>query len=215
MTKYQSPSVVLRKRGIWGCLAILSMSLLSITGCSILGPVKTPPANNYTLNLPETGKARTAGQGRTLLVAAPVASPGYDTANMIYMIRPYELSSYANNHWVSPPAEILAPLMEQKLHNSGCFRAVASAPFTGITDLTLDTQLLVLRQEFIDNISQVRLVLLATIVDSATQHVVAQRRFESVVPTLQANPYSGVIAANQAAATVMRKLTTFVCHYGN
>jgi cholesterol transport system auxiliary component len=217
MAKYQSyPARNTRnifRRSIFSGGVILCLGLLlSLAGCSFLSPVKTPPNNQYTLSVAAAGKIPRAREGQpTLLITAPTASPGYDTTNMIYLEKPYQLSHYANNHWVSPPAEMLTPILEQKLR--GCFRAVVALPSSGTTDFILNTQLLALQQEFIDGKNQVRLALWTTLINSATQQIIAQRRFEAVVPAYQVNPYSGVIAANQAMAAVTQKLASFLCHY--
>ena len=219
MAKYQSPpgrnAQNRLKRSIFSSRVILGLGLfLSLTGCSLLGPVKTPPNNQYTLSVAGTNKTpRRREDQPTLLISAPVASPGYDTTNMIYLEKPYQLSHYANNHWVSPPAEMLAPILEQKLRSSGCFRAVVALPSSGNTDFILNTQLLALQQEFIGGRNQVRLALWTTLINSVTQQIIAQRRLEAIVPASQVSPYAGVIAANQAMADVTQKLASFLCHY--
>jgi cholesterol transport system auxiliary component len=204
----------LKRVAVFTARGLIGLCLLNMAGCSLLSPVKTPPKNNFTLNAGEETVGRSNHHGPTLLVSAPIASPGYDSTDMIYMQRPFQLNHYANNHWISPPADLIAPIMEQRLFNCGCFRAVVTPPFSGTTDLTLNTQLLNLRQEFIDGVSQERLTLSATLVDSASQQIIAQRHFEAVVPAFANNPYSGVIAANRALASVLQRLTAFVCHYG-
>lgn len=201
------------QRCIFNCKIILCLGLLlSVTGCSLLGPVKTPPNNQYTLSVPGAATQSIRANWPTLLIATPVASPGYDTTNMIYMERPYQLSHYASHHWVSPPAEMLTPILEQKLHSSGCFRA-AVGPSSGTADFILNTQLLALQQELMGGRNQVRLALLAVLINGTSQQILVQRRFEAVVLAYQVNPYSGVIAANQAIAIVTQKLAAFLCRY--
>ncbi|HVV69853.1 MAG TPA: ABC-type transport auxiliary lipoprotein family protein [Gammaproteobacteria bacterium] len=218
MAKHQSRNARdISKRCIVNFRTILSLGLLlSLAGCSLLSPVKTPPNNQYTLSAAGATRTQPVRENRpTLLIATPAASPGYDTTNMIYLERPFQLNHYANHHWVSPPAEMLTPILEQKLRNSGCFRAALGLPSSGTADYILNTELLALQQEFIGGRNQVRLALLATLINGASQQILAQRRFEAVVPAYQVNPYSGVVAANEAMAIVTQKLATFLCRYAD
>jgi len=192
-------------------LIILSTQLMA---CSLLSPVKTIPVNTYTLAVSGTGVSLRAPQGRqVLLITAPTAAPGYQTTNMVYTQRPFELSSFAHNRWTAPPAEMLAPLLAQNLQASGCFHAVVSPPFPGNVDLTLDTRLLNLQQEFTGDSSQVRLALQLTLSNNNTHEVLVNQRVEAVVLTGENNPYAGVIAANKAADVVLMKIRKLVCRY--
>jgi cholesterol transport system auxiliary component len=216
MTKHASLQIVSAwlYRFTRSCRVILCMGLLfSLASCSIFAPVKTPPDNRYALSV-NTGGAISGRGSSTLLVSTPVASPGYDTTDMIYVSRPFERSHYANNHWISPPADMLGPILQQRIRSSGCFRAVVTTPSSGTTDLILNTQLLALQHEIMGDKNQTRVALNATLIDNATQQILAQRRFESVVPAYQLNPYSGVIAANSAVANVAQKLAVFLCRSG-
>jgi cholesterol transport system auxiliary component len=107
---------------------------------------------------------------------------------------------------------LLLPLLTQSIQNTGCFHTVVSPPSASLTDYTLNTQLLVLRQEFPENShSCIRMTMEATLIDTATARAVAYRRFTTLVPTEENTPYAGVIAANQAAANILRNITNFVC----
>lgn len=191
-------------------LLILS---LQITACSLTSPVKVTPVNTYTLSATSSiSSMRGQENQQVLLITTPIASPGYQTSNMIYTQRPFELNSFAENRWAAPPADMLIPLLTQNLQASGCFRAVVSSPFTGSVDLTLDTRLLNLQQEFKSNTSQVRLALQLTLSNNRTHQVVANQRIEAVIPASSNDPYAGVVAANKAMDVLLRKTRQFVCH---
>lgn len=199
----------------WVRVLWIAVGVLSLAGCSVFGPVKNPPVATYTLTVKNNQAPTVNSQRPSLLVAAPVASPGYEESDMVYVTKPYQLSHYANSRWIAAPADMLAPLIMQNLRASGCLRAVVVPPFAGNTDLTLNTQVLALQQEFLGYQNQERLSLAVTLVDSTSQRIIAQRRFECVVPAYPKNPYAGVVAANQATAEVLQQVTAFVCRYAH
>ncbi len=189
-------------------LAAMVIFNLLLSACS---PLRMPQQNTYAINNLE--KAAVPHYGRshnTLLVTMPTASPGYNSSNMIYMITPFELQSYAVNRWVAPPATMLMPLFVDALRRSHYFAAVVSPPFSGITTYRLNTNLQLLQQEFILPTSEVNLSVLATLVNSTTNQVVASKEFDIKVPSPANNPYSGVLAANQAASKLSAQLVRFV-----
>lgn len=194
----------------WRLLVVLGSSIFFVA----CGPIATAPVSSYTLTSLQTAHtpARTITH-LSLLVSTPVASPGYQTSAMIYMITPYELKSFADNRWVAPPGQMLLPLFVQSIRNTGYFSAVVSPPFSGLTRYHLDTQLLKLQQEFLLPTSVVRFSVQASLVSSRTSLVVASRLFEVVVPTQTNNPYGGVLAANQAAAIVSDRIAKFCMRY--
>lgn len=190
---------------------IIIVLCLQISACSLFGPVKTPPINIYTLSAKNSTPVISQRRAQVLLIAAPTAIPGYQDTHMIYTLRPYELKSFSYNRWTAPPADMLATLLSQNLQNSGCFRAVVSPPFTGDSDLTLDTRLLNLQQEFSGETSRVRMALQLTLSNNKTHQVITNQRVEAIVPVAVNNPYAGVIAANTAADIVLHKARHIVC----
>lgn len=187
--------------------------VILLTGCSLFGADKTPPIKTYTLSGGIAPRNVTTGRGHaSLLVSAPTAAPGYETTDMLYQLHPNQLSKYSKSQWIAPPAQLLLPLLTQSIQNAGCFRTVVSPPTASLTDYTLNTQLLVLRQEFLeDGHSCIRMTVEATLIDNATARPIAYRRFTTLVVTEENTPYGGVVATNQASANILRKITDFVC----
>lgn len=185
---------------------------LLCSGCSLLGPVKSKPITTYALMNPPvvTTEASHSG-GKVLQVSEVTANTGYTTEDMMYMRERFELGHFSKHRWISPPAELFTPLVVEQLAHSGCFKAVVGSAQSGSSDLSLNVQLLVLRQEFFATGSQERLAVQATLNDTAGGRIIAQRRFERVEPTSQDTPYGGVIAANRAAAEVLSDLVAFTC----
>lgn len=193
-------------------ITLILILFLQISACSLLSPVKTPPINTYTLTTKKSSVSVTPRRRtEVLLIAQTTAAPGYQDSNMIYTLRPYELKSFANNRWTAPPAEMLTTLLAESLQASGCFHAVVASPFAGDSQLTLETYLLSLQQEFSGNTSQVRMALRLTLLDNVTHQVLTNQRVEAVVPVAENNPYHGVIAANAAADIVLHKTRRIIC----
>ena len=189
-------------------LLILFFSALMF-GCG-LSPVSTPEIQTYTLLTVPNNIPLSLQQKQTILISAMVAAPGYSHPNMIYMDKPFELSSFAKHEWVSPPAEMVTPLLIETLRKTGRFHAVVSPPFTGDTEFRLDTQLVTLRQEFLSKPSIVRIAIQAELIDDASNKVIASHLFQTVTPTSKNTPYGGVIAANQGLQTLLGQLADFV-----
>lgn len=193
------------KKFLW-FLSLVPVALF-LTSC---GPIKTPPSSSYLIGDLNSGKMpATARTHLTLLVSNPIANSGYQTSAMIYMITPYELKAFSNNRWVAPPAQMLLPIIVQALRQQGYFYAVVAPPFSGLTNYRLDAQLIKLQQEFFLPTSRVRLVVQATLISNLSNKVVATRSFEVTVTAPANNPYSGVLAANRAAAIIGQDVARF------
>lgn len=191
---------------------ITGLVVLFMTGCASLSPLALPKVSQYTFTTwPKTTATPVRAKTQnTILVSLPVASPGYQTSKMVYVQVPYELQSFAHHAWVAPPSELLLPLMANRLRATGHFKAVVTPPFSGGVTYQLNTQLLVLQQEFLRPTSQVRLSIGATLINTATGQVVASRVFETTVEAPENNPYSGVLATNQAVHQLLDRIAGFV-----
>lgn len=191
-------------------LVFISFVALLLASCGLTSPVKLPAVSTYTISHSFISIPNASKTGYTILMSMPVAASGYQSSDMIYVQKAYKLKSFANNRWASPPAEMLLPLMAQRLRSYGFFKAVVTPPFSGVTNYRLDTQLLVLQQEFLHPTSIVRMVMQATLVNNTTNRVVASRRFQVMVTAPDNNPYSGVLAANKASDIMSKRISTFV-----
>jgi cholesterol transport system auxiliary component len=189
----------------------LMITGLLVCACS---PVKTPKIQSFELTSPQPKGLllRTASRS-TLLVSMPVADPGYRSSKMIYTKIPFQLKSFSVNKWVAPPSQMLLPILLQRIRERNFYKAVVSPPFSGSTSYRLDTQLVNFQQEFFRSVSQVRLVIQANLYSNASGAVVASKRFHALIPAPGNNPYSGVLAANRAAAVVTTQIAAFCLRY--
>lgn len=187
--------------------------VIILTNC---GSIAVSPITYYQLNDSEPVKLSTYLKSHlTILVSVPISNPGYQTSAMIYTLTPYELSSYVNSQWIAPPAEMLIPLLVQALRRTGYFYSVISSPFFGVTSYRLDTRLLKLQQEIFFPINRIRLTIEASLIKSGTNQIIASHLFEALVTTRIHNPYGSVLAANQAAIIISRRIAQFCAFYAH
>ncbi len=187
-------------------LSILSISIL-ISACS---PVKVKPISTYTIgNYQQKSPARRARTRLTLLVTTPIADPGYQTDNIIYIKTPFKLQHFSTHRWVAPPAEMILPILTQALRNRHYFYAIVSSPFTGSSSYRLDTKLLALQQDFLSPKSRIRVVIQASLLNNTTNKIAASRLFKVAIPTTANNPYSGVMATAKAVNKIAQQIARF------
>ena len=186
---------------LFGCLSWI------VTACS---PIKTPVSNQYKLESFSARQLTTAHKGPSLLISEPEAMAGYQTGQMLYINKPFEMSSFAHSAWASPPANMLSPLIIQSVQRCGYFYAVASGVFADTTDYRLDTQLMALQQNFLVKPSVLELMVKVVVTHIADNRAVASRIISEHVQCPQDTPYGGVIAANKATQLFTAKVTDFV-----
>lgn len=190
-------------------VAFWLMVLLLLGGCMSFQPVTTDAPRLFRLES-EIERAPAAKRGGlTLLVSPPRAWPGYDSPNMVYVRKPYELETFAKNQWVDTPARMLAPLLARALERSANFHAVVQAPTPVAADMRLDTEIVRLQQEFTAHPSRMHLTLHARLVDLKAGRVMASREFDLLEDAPSDDPYGGVIAANRAVHRVLERLIEF------
>ena len=188
------------------CACILSVSVL-ISACS---PVKVKPISTYTIgNYQQKSPSRRAKTKLTLLVTTPIADPGYETVNIVYIKTPFKLQHFSTHRWVAPPAEMILPILTQALRNRNYFYAIVSSPFSGSSSYRLDTKLITLQQDFLTPRSRVRVAIQASILNNMTNKIAATRLFKVEVPTSANNPYSGVMATTVAVNRIARQIALF------
>lgn len=186
--------------------AVLAVMLLS--GCA----VQQSGQQQATYLLTAVGDVKPVAKPghAVLLVMPPQAEPGYDTAGIAYTQTPLRLEYYTQSRWADTPAHMLAPLLVATLDKTHAFRAVVTLPSSVAADYQLDVVLLQLQQDFLHHPSQVRLALRASLIRTATNRVVASRRFHDVEPTASENAYGGVQAANKALQHLLGQIARFV-----
>lgn len=187
---------------------LIALVLSSLNGCALF--MHAPPSPElYTISPIHIAPTHYRSH-LTVLVLPPQPSAELTSMKMIYVKKKHQISYYAKNKWAGAPAQLLMPVIAQALSDSKAFHAVVTPPYIGNANIRVDTQLLMLQQEFLSNPSRVRMVLSAQVIRISDGKVLAAKRFWAVVPAPGNDPYSGVIAANRATALIVPKLTHFV-----
>ena len=187
-------------------IIIVSMSL---TGCSMLSPVKVPEQTSYFFE-PNISVVSAVSSHQTILVTTPQAAAGYTTKKMAYMDKPLELSYYTRNRWVAPPAKMLQPLIVQALQQTHRFNAVASSPFSGKADFRLDSDLVYIRQNLLTHPHNLEIALQVRLIENKNQRIVASQLITQIEPILKPAPYAGVLSSNVAWSKALASLANFV-----
>ena len=199
-------------------LAAAGLCLTLASGCTALRTAATAPSPPVFYSLdnarsiasapPVTRRALPA-TAPTLVVSAPRAAAGFDSQRIMYVRQPHKLEYFAHSEWIDTPARMLSPLVVAAMEQSGVFRAVVHAPSSANGDLRLDSEVLLLQQEFAGTPSRVRFALRVNLVEDATRRVVASRDFATFATAPSEDPYGGVVAANEAVRTVLADVAAF------
>jgi cholesterol transport system auxiliary component len=181
--------------------------LCILTACA---PI-TPDVNNkYQITAFDAQKKFDRQSAQTILISETGAVAGHQTEQMHYINKPYQLSSFVKNSWISPPAGMLASLMVQSMQHSNYFFAVASGPDSDKTDYRLDTQLIALQQNFLTNPTTLEFGIQVVLTHINDSRVVASHTFTQSMPCPSNNPYGGVVAANNTIKLFTASLTNYV-----
>jgi cholesterol transport system auxiliary component len=190
-------------------ILILLMGLFLLSGCSVFSPVKTETQTTYLINKAPHPISKRANRSINLLVTPPEANSIYNTTDMAYTTQPYQIGYFAKSSWAEPPTQMLQPLIIQTLQKTRYFHSVGSLSTIGQYNYILNTQLLQLQQDYAKFPHVLHFVLRAQIINANTNQVIASKEFSTNEPLNRNDPYSGVMAANKAAATVLNQLAQF------
>lgn len=141
-----------------------------------------------------------------LVVNVPVAQPGFDTPQMAYMQRPYEVSYYATHQWADPPARMLTPFLVQAFEQTGYWRAVTTMPTSVRGDHRVELDQLELVQTFLQKPSQVRIALRVQILKLPEYLVLGTHLFDVAEAASTDDAYGGAVAANRAAERLVQEI---------
>ena len=190
------------------CLAVASLALLA-GGCSVLQPPRVESPVLHTLDAkPVIGTSKDK-RDLVLEVSLPRPSPGFDSAAMAYVQKPFALDYFAVHRWADAPARMIGPLLIRTLEQTGSFRAVVQGPSSIPADIRLDTDLLRLQQNFMTRPSRVELSLRLQLIDVRGRRVVATEIVDVASEAPSDDPEGGVIAANAALANALAQVAEF------
>jgi cholesterol transport system auxiliary component len=188
---------------------LISMIIILLSGCSLLSPVKNDRINYVIGETPGCLLSRGSSH-LSILVLQPRTVAVYNTQQMAYTLRPYQIAYFSKNQWAETPSQMLHPLIVNALENTNFFQAVITPPFVGHYDYVLSTQVIMLLQDFTCHPPLLKLIVRALLAKTSTNRVIATQEFVVEEPMRQRAPYAGVFAANRATATFLNELAQFV-----
>ena len=188
--------------------------MATLASCALMRPAETGTSkavlNKMPLELP-----RREPRAVTLLVFPPEAKPLFDTTQMAYTVRPYQVAYFREHEWGETPPQMLQPLLVKTLGNTRYFSAVLTPPYTARYTYALRTEILELTQDFTSEPPAVLLSLRLRLSDGATDRVIAIKEIALREPMQQKTPESGVVAANEATAKALKDAAKFVLDNAN
>ncbi len=188
---------------------LFTANLFLLSGCSLMSPVPAHSQSAYVIDSVPSNVPKRSTQAMTMLVMQPNALAAYDTDNMAYTIKPYEISYFSQNRWAETPAQMLQPLIVQALQNTHYFNAVVSPPFAGNYQYMLNIRILKLQQNFLYKPAVLQLVVRVQLIKVGSNAVIATKLFSLREPIVEQTPYGGVLAANKATEKWLRELAQF------
>ena len=194
-------NAILKSSVLLACVALA-------TGCAVMTPPPPEPRKQVITQLPTDLPAGRTNAG-VLLVHLPEAAPTYDTTEMAYTVKPYQLDYFARNEWGEKPAVMIHALLVQTLRNAG-FKDVQAPPHMGPHKYALRSELVELRQDFTTEKPMLRLKMRFELVDGTSRKVKATRELTEAQPMTEKSPYAGVVAANAATARMLKDAARFV-----
>jgi cholesterol transport system auxiliary component len=146
----------------------------------------------------------------SLLVLAPESDRVYGTTRMAYTTQAYQIAYFSQNEWAETPSQMILPLIVATISNTHYFREVLASPDFGRHTFALRTEILELKQDFTADPAMLQFTMRFYLRREATNEIIATKEVSVREAMREKNPYAGVVAANEAAAKVLRELATFV-----
>ena len=180
-----------------------------VSGCSVLSPVAVKPTNKYLIDkTPCISIQKT--HPYTLLISLPNTRPIFNTVQMAYSTKPFQIAYFSQNEWAETPSHMLQPLLVQTLAHNRYFQAVTMPSSGGLYDYMLNTDILEFKQDYTSRIPVFVFVLRAQLLQTSTGKIVKAQIFCERIPLPQCSPYGGVLAANRAMENILMQITQFV-----
>lgn len=188
---------------------LVALSVLISSSCALSSPVRTETKKDVINKIP-TDLPKSKTHPATLLVLTPETKPIYDITQMVYTMRPYQISHFSQNEWGETPSQMIQPLIVQTMQNTHYFNAVLTPPYLGRYTYALRTEILDLKQDFTSDPATLQLAMRFQLSGGATGQVIATKEISLREPMLEKTPYAGVVAANNATVKMLRQLAVFI-----
>ncbi|MGH7046142.1 MAG: ABC-type transport auxiliary lipoprotein family protein [Stellaceae bacterium] len=179
------------------------VAMLALSGCaSLLGVA--PPGHLYRLTVEQHFAVPLPRVAGVLRISRPQAPAGIDTTRIALSRSPLSLDYYADSEWTDRAPALVQQALLASFENSGAMTAIGDEPVGLRANLLLDTELRDFEAEYpaAGSLPRVRVTIVVRLVALPGRRIVAQRRFERLVP-VAANTIPDVVAAFNAATNAV------------
>ncbi|HJY77416.1 MAG TPA: ABC-type transport auxiliary lipoprotein family protein [Burkholderiales bacterium] len=188
--------------------AALGALVAVASGCTLFSPAQVETRKEVLSETPLELPVETT-RATSLLVLVPQTRPIYDTTQMAYSTRPYEIAYFSETEWAEKPSRMIQGLLVETLRNTHYFSAVLTPPYSGRYTHVLRSEILELRQDFTSQPAMLQLDMRFQL-SGATGKLIASKDISIREPMREKTASAGVVAANQATAKLLRELARFV-----
>lgn len=193
----------------------LSLMLLVVPGCSILGSEQRDPVTIYSPDIRVAPEASWPSVPWTLVIAKPTAARVVDSPRISVRPVPGELQVYRGATWAQPATDLLQDAIQRTLEDSGRIGAVASADAGILGDYKLVMDLRRFEADYAGEATPSAVVeVSAKLVYNRDQRVVASRTFLSRQPANGAEIPQVAAAFEQALTASTRDIAGWVLQTG-
>lgn len=185
-------------------IGILSV-MLFVAGCATQ---PAPPVTEYAL-APALDTARPAKVNRPFAIkVAPIeASRIYQTSDFYYVDAGYQHNPYAYSRWVDAPVRMLQLVLQDRLEQSGLFKAVLPSSSMLPAELRLEITLYDFSHHLGEAGASEGVVRLQVyLVDIKKGRLLASQQFAARVPATGKSAAGGVSAINAAVSDILSRL---------
>jgi cholesterol transport system auxiliary component len=194
----------------------LSLMLLGVSGCSILGSEQRDPVTIYSPDIRVSPEADWPSVPWTLVIAKPTAARVVDSPRISVRPVPGELQVYRGATWAQPATDLLQDAIQRTLEDSGRIGAVASADAGILGDYKLVMDLRRFEADYAGAATPSAVVeVSAKLVYNRDQRVVASRTFLSRQPANGVDIPQVAAAFEQALTASTRDIAGWVLQTGH
>lgn len=189
-------------------LACLTLAAMLAVGCAFLP--KTTRQNVYQLPAATAGSHSGPSRAISLRIVRPAATGILRSPRILVMQAPHTLSAFANARWDSPPAILWRDHLLDAFYNDGRIRDLSSDADNLRAQYELRGALRDFHLDLTGAGPTAELSLDARLVDTASQSIVAARRFSVRAPAGDSSAAEAVTAFGQAADQLAQALIDWV-----
>ena len=189
--------------------AFVLLIFIGLFGCASLEPVAMPKVSTYQLNILPANNTCISKNKDVLQVNQMLALSPFNTNKILYSTINNELSTYSYHQWSSAPNEMLSNNIVQYLNAQCIYANVTNANFVTNAQYRLNTQLIRLSLDTVNNKTSVNLIIMAQLVDNKTNYIIKTKIFNLNQPSKN-TPIAMVNISNELELQFLQDLTKWI-----